>query len=423
MKFTLPEDTIPNVKLSKTLRAALVREAETVVRETIHANEAFLENGSRFPTSDWRFVRAKQGLNVYCQRSGPTGSSYSRKTGLVSPISPTIPARTPSLSLSHPIATEKSKRRGKSLMVLHGAIDGNLDDCMFGSLATTEETWRWRSSYVYEGLDEARLLCTLKGPTAEDPFRFLGLKWFTKELPSVLSGIMQQRDFLIIEATGLTLDSNGERVGYFLMHSVSLPGIVPEFPQLGLMREEISACYIDRQLGANQVEMYCRSFLNPRGKPLNRLTAVIAAEALLSAISIIDYAYIRKLTWLVKNNQERMSARRCRTRRQSGAFPRSRRCQMCDKSFSRLALNVGAECQICRELVCKNCYVVKKMTVDFSTRGAVKQCAVRVCVCCLLEAKEKSVWEMALDGVSETRSEASSSVASGQRRYTFSRLE
>ncbi|EEY59469.1 uncharacterized protein PITG_11518 [Phytophthora infestans T30-4] len=115
--------------------------------------------------------------------------------------------------------SEKSKRTGKSLMVLHGAIDGNLDDCMFGSFATTEETWRWRSSYVYEGLDEARLLATIRGPTPEDPFRFLGLKWFTKELPSVLSGIMQQRDFLIIEATGLTRDSNGERVGYFLMHS------------------------------------------------------------------------------------------------------------------------------------------------------------------------------------------------------------
>ncbi|KAG2961559.1 hypothetical protein PC120_g27805, partial [Phytophthora cactorum] len=43
MKF--PEDTIPNVKLSKTLRAALIREAETVVRATIQANEAFLDGG------------------------------------------------------------------------------------------------------------------------------------------------------------------------------------------------------------------------------------------------------------------------------------------------------------------------------------------------------------------------------------------
>ncbi|KAG2927820.1 hypothetical protein PC118_g14605 [Phytophthora cactorum] len=409
MKF--PEDTIPNVKLSKTLRAALIREAETVVRATIQANEAFLDGGSRFPNSDWRFVRAKQGLNVYCRRPEPIGGSYSRKTGLVSPISPGI-TRTPSLSLPLPvIAAEKSKRREKSLMVLHGTIDGNLDDCMFGSLATTEETWRWRSSYVYEGLDEARLLTTLRGPTPEDPFRFLGLKWFTKELPSVLSGIMQQRDFLLIEATGLTRDSKGEKVGYFLMHSVSLPGIFPDLSQLGLVREEISACYIDRQLGSNQVEMYCRSFLNPRGRPLNRLTAVLAAEALLSAICIIDYAYIRKLTWLVKNKQDRMSARRCRTRRQSGAFPRSTRCQVCDKSFRRLALNVGAECQICRGLVCKNCFVVKKVTVDVSRRGPAKQCAVRVCVCCLLEAKEKSVWEMALDDISDTRSEASSSMA------------
>ncbi|KAL3667867.1 hypothetical protein V7S43_007417 [Phytophthora oleae] len=197
----------------------------------------------------------------------------------------------------------------KSLMVLHGTIDGNMDDCMFDSLDTTEETWRWRSSYLYEGLDEARLLATLRGPTSEDPFRFLGLKWFTKELPSVLSGIMQQRGFLILEATGLTRDSNGEKVGYFLMHSVSLPGIVPELPHLGLIREEISACYIDCQLDSGRVEMFCRSFLNPRGKALNRLTAIIGAEALLSAIGVIDYAYIRKLTWLVRHKKEKTAAR------------------------------------------------------------------------------------------------------------------
>ncbi|KAG7376214.1 hypothetical protein PHYPSEUDO_014061 [Phytophthora pseudosyringae] len=415
MKFTLPEETFPTLKLSKEQRAALIREANTVVRETIQANEAFLDDGSRFPASDWRFVRAKQGLNVYWQRQG---SSYSRKTGLVSPG---IPRRTTSARPA--VATEKMANREKSLVVLHGAIDGNLDDCMFGSLATTEDTWRWRSSYLYEGLDEARLLATLRGPTPEDPFRFLGLKWFTKELPTVLSGMMQQRDFLLLEATGLTRDSNGEKVGYFLMHSVSLPGVFPDLSRFGLVREEISACYIDRELGSGQVEMYCRSFMSPRGKTLGRLTAVIAAEALLSAIGVIDYAYIRKLTWLVKHKQERMAARRCRTRRQSGAFPRSTRCQVCDKGFSKLALNVGTECQLCRRLVCKNCRVTKKMTVDVSRRGPVKQCEFKVCVCCLLEAKDKSVWEMALDGVHETRSEASSTMASGrvsEWRCTFS---
>ncbi|KAG3149222.1 hypothetical protein PI124_g13700 [Phytophthora idaei] len=345
MKF--PEDTIPNVKLSKTLRAALIREAETVVRATIQANEAFLDGGSRFLL--------------------PTGDSHNKNAISV----PT--------STGHRSGEVEAKRE-----IAHGS--------------TRDYRWKPRRLHV-------RLVSHYRGDVEIEKL------WFTKELPSVLPGIMQQRDFLLIEATGLTRDSKGEKVGYFLMHSVSLPGIFPDLSQLGLVREEISACYIDRQLGSNQVEMYCRSFLNPRGKPLNRLTAVLAAEALLSAICILDYAYIRKLKWLVKNKQDRMSARRCRTRRQSGAFPRSTRCQVCDKSFRRLALNVGAECQICRGLVCKNCFVVKKVTVDVSRRGPAKQCAVRVCVCCLLEAKEKSVWEMALDGISDTRSEASSSMA------------
>ncbi|KUF65992.1 hypothetical protein AM587_10012345 [Phytophthora nicotianae] len=296
------------------------------------------------------------------------------------------------------------RRPGVSLMVMHGTVDGNLADCMFGTFASTDQAWMWRSSHLNDRLDDARILATIRGPTRKDPFRFLGIKWFAKENPAVLSGIVQQRDFLVMEATGLTRDSKGDTVGYYLMHSVSLPG-VPELPEMGIIRGQVSLCYIDRQGGPGKVELFCRGFSDPRGEMLDRVSVGIASEALICAAGVVDYAYIKKLTWLMKHKGGRKVEEK-----------RPTRCETCEKSFTKFSftgVGAGAPCQICCLVVCGKCSVVKKMTVDVSSAGTVKQCALRFCLTCLLEAKEKSVWEMALSGV-ETSSECSSTSGSAR---------
>ncbi|KAG6612295.1 tRNA (guanine(26)-N(2))-dimethyltransferase [Phytophthora cinnamomi] len=290
-------------------------------------------------------------------------------------------------------------------MVLHGTVDGSLADCMFGTFAPSNQAWMWRSSHINDRLDDARILATVREPTQSDPFRFLGIKWFAKEHPAVLSGIIQQRDFLIMEATGLTRDSKGEIVGYYLMHSVSLPE-VPELSDMGIVRGNVSLCFIDRQSGPGKVELYCRGFSDPCGAMLDRVSVAIASEALICAAGVVDYAYIKKLMWLVKYkgvSQQREHGR-------EPGFTRATRCDNCWKIFTKFGLTglgPGAPCHICRRVVCAKCSVVKKMTVDVSDTGSVKQCSLRFCVGCLLEATKKSVWELALSGV-ETSSRCSS---------------
>ncbi|KAG7376216.1 hypothetical protein PHYPSEUDO_014063 [Phytophthora pseudosyringae] len=430
MKFTLPEDTFPALSLSKEKQAALIEEAQTVIRETLAANEEFIAEGAAFRDPRWRLVCAKERLNVYRQRWSASSTRASHHVHR--PSSPHSQSsywpfkrrgRTGSnmnwetstegeMSLSPDDTIQETMRRpGVSLLVMHGTVVGNLDDCMFGTFASTDQAWMWRSSHLNDRLDDARILATIRGPTRKDPFRFLGIKWFAKENPAVLSGIVQQRDFLVMEATGLTRDSKGDTVGYYLMHSVSLPG-VPELSDMGIIRGEVSLCYIDRQSGAGNVEMFCRGFSDPRGGMLDRVSVGIASEALICAASVIDYAYVKKLTWLIKHK----GATHPRASARESGFPRPTRCETCDKSFTKFSLTgvgAGAACQICSLVVCSRCSVVKKMTVDVSTTGSVKQCALRFCLSCLLEAKEKSVWEMALNGI-ETSSESSS--ASGSAR-------
>ncbi|EEY64447.1 uncharacterized protein PITG_15668 [Phytophthora infestans T30-4] len=210
------------------------------------------------------------------------------------------------------------RRPSVSLMVLHGTVDGTLDDSMFGAFAASDEAWKWRSSHVNDRLVDARILSTIRGPTQNDPFLFLGIKWFTKEHPTVLTGILQRRDFLIMEATGLTTDSKGERIGYFLMHSVPI------------LRGELSFCFILRQNGPSKVELYCRGFSDPHGEMMERLSVAIASEALICAAGVVT---MRTFTLLGK----------------------------------------GCACQSCRRVICTRCSVVKKMTVDVSDTGTVKQ--------------------------------------------------
>ncbi|OWY98531.1 hypothetical protein PHMEG_00030687, partial [Phytophthora megakarya] len=311
---------------------------------------------------------------------------------------------------------EKRRRSSVSLLVLHGTVDGTLDDSMFGAFAATDHAWKWRSSHVNDRLDDARILATVRGPTSKDPFRFLGIKWFAKEHPAVLTGILQRRDFLIMEATGLTADSEGEKVGYFLMHSVVLRD-VPELSGMGILRGELSFCFILRQAGSGKVELYCRGFSDPHGEMIERVSVAIAAEALICSAGVVDYAYIKKLTWLMKHKSEQIQHRHSRPE------ARSNHCESCSKTFAKFTFlavgstGKGSACQICRRVVCAKCSVVKKMTVDVSSTGAVKQCALKFCLGCLLEAKEKPAWEMALEGL-EMSSESSSTCASGSSAGT-----
>ncbi|KAE9116100.1 hypothetical protein PF005_g19852 [Phytophthora fragariae] len=185
-------------------------------------------------------------------------------------------------------------------MVMHGTVDGTLADCMYGTYAPTNRAWIWRCSHLNERIDDSRILANIRGSTRKDPFQSLTIKWFVKEIPAMLSGIIMRRDYLVLEGTGLARDSRGDTVGYYLLHSVSVPAI-PELSEFGIVRGQLSFCYIDRQSGPGRVELYCRGFSDPCGGLIDRLSVAIMADSLLSAAGIIDFAYIKKLTWLMKN--------------------------------------------------------------------------------------------------------------------------
>ncbi|CAI5722339.1 unnamed protein product [Peronospora destructor] len=422
MKFTLPKNAFPAVNVSRELREQLVDEADTIVKEMVAANETFISHGSKLEYRHWKLVRAIDGIQVFRQRNKAINQ---RDDGCLGPV-----IQSPSWSQNHSflrydtaidrqmtscsssgigedIIMERMRPRGVALIALNGTMDGTLNDCMFGCFAPTDVTWMLRSSHVNDHLADARVLATIRGPTRHDPCRFLGVKWFAKEIPLMLTGIVQQRDFLIVESSGFTRDSKDESVGYFLMHSVTLREI-PELTHLGMIRGLMSFCYVFRQNGPSKVDVFCRGFFDSRGAVPGRLSVSLAAESIVACANVVDYAYIKKLRWLVNNSLKQ-------NQRNLTDKSRSNRCEACEKSFAKhlqSMFGTGTACQICHLFVCSKCSVSKKITMDVSETGAVQQRSFHFCLSCVMNAKQQSGWDMALSSLETSSRSTASSVSS-----------
>ncbi|TDH68052.1 hypothetical protein CCR75_004339 [Bremia lactucae] len=406
MKFTLPKDAFSPLTLSEKRQASIATEAETVVLEAVAASERFINEGANVGHSAFKLVRARDGLRVYRQRKR---SIHEREPPILlwSKESENSSCRTyHSNESSHTWSScsgvtgdsimERMRPRGVALLVLYGTIDGTLDDCMYGCVAPTDEAWMLRSSHIKDRLDDARILSTIQGPTCSEPFRFLGIKWFAKEIPLALRGIVQQRDFVIIESIGCTHDSTGKRVGYMLMHSVTLKE-VPELAQGGIVRGMLSFCFLFRQYGVNQIQTFGCGFFDTRGDVPSRLSVSMSAESAISCVDVVAYAYIKKLLWYMKHASTHASM--------EGNQSRVGQCDACAKTFSKFSLtssSTGYSCHICRQVMCSKCSVAKNLTMDVSETGAYQQCSLRFCIRCLLAAKQQSSVELAISCLKAT---------------------
>ncbi|TDH67953.1 hypothetical protein CCR75_004336 [Bremia lactucae] len=246
---------------------------------------------------------------------------------------------------------------------------------MYRCVAATDVAWMLRSSYIHNGLDDAWIVATFQRPNRIDPCRFLGLKWFAKEHPVLLTGIF----------SGFSLDATGERVGFMLMHSCQ------NFRTLGIVRGVMSFCYIFRQHGPGRINIFCRGFFDSGGGVPARLSVALAADSAVCCVNLVDYAHIKKLRWLMQHASQQQSV--------DLATSMPSRCEACEKKFRKFSFTAsgsGLMCNICRHVICSKCSVVKKMTIHVFDTGKIQQCALPFCLACLLQAKQMSAWELAI---------------------------
>ncbi|TMW69860.1 hypothetical protein Poli38472_002016 [Pythium oligandrum] len=278
MKFPLTRRPFAPLQPTAAELAELDRIANHMPQETVDEYEQFVHVQNRkVDTSMWKHAKTRENMSVY--KATNRHSTY--------------PAQPRQRDLTY-TATQLT---GGIPMIAVGSIVGNLADLMYTATAFNDGDMKIRTSYILDEVVDWQLLCTLKEGTTEDPFRRHSIKWMVKEAPGLASTIVRYRDMVFLDCIGQLQLPSGERVGYVIYRTID----IPECPEIkGIVRADVSACYLLRPQGPNSMEVYMRSQIDAKGNSPDAVTAVSAANALIAIWRMSWGGQNKKLGWMLE---------------------------------------------------------------------------------------------------------------------------
>lgn len=199
-----------------------------------------------------------------------------------------------------------------TLLVL-GALQGTLDDEMYGMHIDSNNAAKLRSSYIHDQVNDFRLLTRIRGATKDDPFRFCGVAW--ADLGHSGYGLFaKKRDYCFVVSMGVTTTVREERIGYYVVHSIGVTsnGPMGRSTQLGLgsstntscnfIRAKGSMCWLKCELPNGSVELYFQGFFAPMGSMPKFAVVNAALNAAFGLAQTSDTAYSKKIRWMLHDS-------------------------------------------------------------------------------------------------------------------------
>ncbi|KAF1323157.1 hypothetical protein FI667_g10700, partial [Globisporangium splendens] len=226
------------------------------------------------------------------------------------------------------------------LLVTSGTILGDLDDVMYGHVAFDGASMLLKAHITKNSLIGGATLATVEGPDLKHPFRFLGVKWFAVGPPTSLTAVVWPRDMLVVEATGITHNTRGERIGYQLLKSMQLPGydaLEDQNQKYSFTRGRVCSCLLFRQQSDGIVEVFQKGYFEAFGKITDSLALSTCARGFLGAWNAVGCSHFKKIMWQARhgdpigrqtNTGDKCACRTCS--RRFGAFSSADTCILCD---------------------------------------------------------------------------------------------
>ncbi|KAG6611124.1 uncharacterized protein IUM83_15914 [Phytophthora cinnamomi] len=375
-------------------RALVARNLDAYERH-VHENVSGLVDKTK-----WKLMYEQGGLRSYAER----GTRMSFGLGAA------FGAATSHMDRRAPVYAQTSTASVPSILVL-GAIEGELDDTMYGFMCPTLDQMRVKTSYIKDGLARGSVLATLVAPSVEDPFTSVAVKWMEKGQPAHARAVMKNRDYVYLEATGVEYLRNGERVGYQVVHSIQFPE-TPERPSA--TRGNMSICAIYRQKNSDETDVYVKGFLNPVNGLENSIITRSVARTLLSVSRNVYCCQMKKIKWAIRQRLRPVSdATRVPTLDLTSDSP----CVTCGKKRSAVsslliaaASRISAtknfrwrrRCKLCEHYVCPDCRSLHKLTFVLPDHRLVQQ-QVALCPGCQATALSVKAIEVARDELKRRR--------------------
>ncbi|POM60566.1 hypothetical protein PHPALM_30566 [Phytophthora palmivora] len=378
-KANFTTNPYPNLALSEADRDMLLQLERDLILEIFPKYEEFvLVDKRKVKRAQWRAIGDDKNLHVYVERSGWNDNDQDEE-------------------VESQNSTDNWQKNMPTILAV-GTFEGELNDLMFGTVNPTQEIMRVKASYVKDYSDGA-VLANIVVPTAEDPFRSVSVKWTQINLPLNQTGLIQNRDFVCLEATGILHFANGDRVGYQLLHSIDFPHIQP-FPGTVRARHKIIGFY--RQISHNVIDTYAFDTVHPGGKVFRSVALKASAEALLSTTNYVVCGQAKKLTWRLQHRQAETRSQRHRSSTRN-VLSSEKLCSCCARNLSpgsfglpRVTALGKSVCKLCMNPVCLKCKRPKGISF-LTPDGKLLRHKITFCVMCMSEVTQMNALPAARD--------------------------
>lgn len=407
--------------------------ARAVVRNTLTEYDDFVEaQHRRVSKRRWKRVKSRENIAVYKERGHNPQRNVHRgiASGLLeraytNAASTDEENTTGSLGAAALLAHFPAQEYNLPKLLMVGTITGSLDDVLYGLSTHDSSSILLRSIYTQDEIVDGQVVHQFEGPSREDPYRFLGIKWVMKGHQPAVSAVVAPRDALFLNSVGVISrhrsgvgddEDATERIGYFMMHSVELPDAVPSLHRShGVVRARVSSCHIFRQLHNGCVEVYMTGYVEPSGKVVESVALSSAVSGLLFCWKSVVCAQAKKIVRLLQHHEkhqqrpgsdasssssgssaksaadEDVDEDRPKIGRRSSSM--SLACGLCERHLSVFKSSV--KCALCDLEVCSRCRVSMKLCFETAGVKLVEQRNVVLCKCCITRAHRMDTFQVA----------------------------
>ncbi|KAG3118629.1 hypothetical protein PI124_g4119 [Phytophthora idaei] len=367
--YPLPVQPYPSRTLDTNEISLLRRFTNTLTAAALHDYDCFANDChgdvSEDTRHDWKLAKKQGGLAVYRDRA----ANASRPEDNITMV-----------EANGRISNQEHPPPGQiQALLCIGTISGTLDDVMCGVFCPTVEDTMLKSSCIGDNVVDCCELASIVSSTPDDPWRSLSLKWAVNAGPKIIRPLVRPRDFTYVEATGVTTNIDGERVGYHIIHSVVVPDTQP-IDEHSLVRGNVSLYHVYRQKSPNTVEVHVRAFWQLNGHMRSSIQTYSCVEATLAISRIRFYSRMKKLAWL-----------RHRSRSMDSESDSSC-CSLCRRWVGG-CFTVEKCCSVCQNVTCRRCCASELLNnVSLLKRAVIKR-RQTVCRRCLRKAEESIVMQ------------------------------
>ncbi|KAF1319941.1 hypothetical protein FI667_g12740, partial [Globisporangium splendens] len=311
-RFPLENDLLPRVTLTPEQYEVLKQRAIKLAEQSINSSHLWMENPTLSPqlkNQSWKVHLEKKNCVIYRQKDNDTKKTAASRNALV---------------------------RAK--------LDCTLDELTYALTCDNTDDQRVLMAHLYqEGFLDAAVLHVAETATFEDPFQFLGVKWFAFQ--SSVDSMFSVRDSLIVEFCKTFRDPTGQKILARITQSINMNDYKGVERSFGFARSTSTRVDLFRSLGPGSgkvdaslsVAMQFGSKTTPSWFANRVVSAlynlVINLNTCADAKYIVKSRLITNKAWVPNNERPA--------------------CSVCFKSFN--LLRSRHHCRVCAEIMCTSC--------------------------------------------------------------------